>query len=109
MISLLVFLAILGILIIVHEFGHFIIAKKVGVRVEKFSLGFGPIIFRRKVGETEYAVNSIPLGGYVKLGGRSRYANHCDVDSGLWTVYETSRLGLGWVRMGLCAVVVPFE
>jgi regulator of sigma E protease len=69
MISLLIFLGILGILIIVHEFGHFIIAKKVGVRVEKFSLGFGPTIFKKKAGETEYTVNSVPLGGYVKLGG----------------------------------------
>ncbi len=56
-------------MIIVHEFGHFIIAKKVGVRVEKFSLGFGPTILRKQSGETEYTINSIPLGGYVKLGG----------------------------------------
>jgi regulator of sigma E protease len=69
MISLLVFLAILGVLIIVHEFGHFIIAKKVGVKVEKFSLGFGPAILKKKGGETEYTINSIPLGGYVKLAG----------------------------------------
>jgi len=69
MLNLIIFLAILGILIIVHEFGHFIIAKKVGVRVEKFSLGFGPGVLKKKSGDTEYTVNAVPLGGYVKLAG----------------------------------------
>ncbi|MFA5156910.1 MAG: RIP metalloprotease RseP [Candidatus Omnitrophota bacterium] len=69
MLSLIIFLGILGVLIIVHEFGHFIVAKKTGVRVEKFSLGFGPAILKKKAGDTEYAVNLIPLGGYVKLAG----------------------------------------
>lgn len=69
MISTVVFLLVLGILITVHEFGHFIAAKRSGVRVEKFSLGFGPALLRRKKGETEYSINAIPLGGYVKLAG----------------------------------------
>jgi regulator of sigma E protease len=56
-------------LIIVHEFGHFIIAKKIGVRVEKFSLGFGPQLLVRKKDDTEYTISAIPLGGYVKLAG----------------------------------------
>lgn len=72
MISLLVFILVLGILIIVHEFGHFIAARRLGVKVEKFSIGFGPQIFGRKKGDTEYAVSAIPLGGYVKLSGDSR-------------------------------------
>ncbi|MBU0709322.1 MAG: RIP metalloprotease RseP [Candidatus Omnitrophica bacterium] len=67
--SLLIFLLVLGILIIVHEFGHFIAAKKVGVKVEKFSLGFGPRLLKKKVNHTEYTINAIPLGGYVKLAG----------------------------------------
>lgn len=67
--SILIFLFILGLLIIVHEFGHFIIAKRIGVRVEKFSLGFGPQLLKRKKGETEYSVSLIPLGGFVKLAG----------------------------------------
>lgn len=71
MFSLLVFLFVLGALIVVHEFGHFIIAKCVGVRVEKFSLGFGPRILRRKKNDTEYSLNAIPLGGFVKLAGDS--------------------------------------
>jgi len=69
MISLLVFIFTLGILIIVHEFGHFIAARRIGVKVEKFSIGFGPQIFSRKRGSTEYAISVIPLGGYVKLAG----------------------------------------
>ncbi len=69
MIALLIFLIIFGVLIIVHEFGHFIVAKKSGVTVESFSIGFGPKLLRRKKGGTEYLVSLIPLGGYVKLAG----------------------------------------
>lgn len=69
MITFLTFLFILGILIIVHEFGHFIIAKRIGVKVEKFSLGFGPQILSKQKNDTQYSINLIPLGGYVKLAG----------------------------------------
>ena len=63
------FLILLGVLIFVHEFGHFIVAKLVGVKVLKFSLGFPPAMIDRKWGETEYILSWIPLGGYVKLLG----------------------------------------
>ena len=56
-------------LIILHEFGHFAAAKAVGMRVEKFSLFFGPMIARKTRGETVYGVGMIPLGGYVKITG----------------------------------------
>ncbi|MFH1441237.1 MAG: RIP metalloprotease RseP [Candidatus Omnitrophota bacterium] len=69
MFSIIVFLVVLGILILVHEFGHFIVAKKVGVKVERFSLGFGPVLLRKKKDETEYTINAFPLGGYVKMAG----------------------------------------
>ncbi len=69
MITLLIFLIIFGVLIIVHEFGHFIVAKSSGVTVETFSIGFGPKLWRKKKGGTEYIVSLIPLGGYVKLAG----------------------------------------
>ncbi len=65
------FLVALCILIFVHEFGHFIVARALGVGVTKFSFGFGPRIFGVKRGETEYLVSAIPLGGYVKLVGES--------------------------------------
>jgi regulator of sigma E protease len=63
------FLVLLGVLVFVHELGHFLVAKRLGIRVLKFSLGFGPTIIGRKRGWTEYAVSAIPLGGYVKLYG----------------------------------------
>ena len=62
-------IVLLGTLIFVHEFGHFIFAKLCGVRVVKFSLGFGPKLFGKKVGDTEYMVSAVPLGGYVKMLG----------------------------------------
>jgi regulator of sigma E protease len=71
------FLALVGFaaLIILHEFGHFIVAKKTGMRVERFSLFFPPLIARKQVGETEYAIGSIPLGGYVKITGMNPEEN----------------------------------
>ncbi|MBP2674847.1 MAG: zinc metalloprotease, partial [Deltaproteobacteria bacterium] len=71
MIYFLSFIVVLGILIFVHEFGHFIVARKLGVGVTKFSFGFGPKLFGVQRGETEYLVSAIPLGGYVKLIGES--------------------------------------
>jgi regulator of sigma E protease len=65
------FVVVLGILIFVHEFGHFIVARRLGVGVTKFSFGFGPKLFGVQRGETEYLVSAIPLGGYVKLVGES--------------------------------------
>jgi regulator of sigma E protease len=58
-----------GVLIVIHEFGHFLLAKKTGVGVLTFSVGFGPKLLRKRVGETEYALSAFPLGGYVKMVG----------------------------------------
>src|SRR5882757_4960663 len=65
------FLAFAGFsaLIILHEFGHFLAAKAVGMRVERFALFFPPLIFKVRRGETEYGIGSIPLGGYVRITG----------------------------------------
>ena len=63
------FIFVLGILIFFHELGHFLVAKYFNVKVLKFSLGFGSKLFGKKIGETEYLISSIPLGGYVKLLG----------------------------------------
>ena len=65
----LAFIFILGAAVVLHEFGHFIVAKLFKIRVETFSFGFGPRLFGRKWGQTDYRVSLIPLGGYVKLGG----------------------------------------
>ncbi len=67
--TILSLLIVLGVLIFVHELGHFLAARAVGVRVERFSIGLGPRIFGFVRGETEYVVSAIPLGGYVKMGG----------------------------------------
>ncbi|MBI5376927.1 MAG: RIP metalloprotease RseP [Candidatus Schekmanbacteria bacterium] len=69
MIYLVSMIVALGLLIFVHELGHFLVAKKNGIGVKKFSLGFGPKIIGRKWGETEYLISALPLGGYVKLEG----------------------------------------
>ena len=67
--SLVYFLIVLSVLVVIHEFGHFIAAKKIGVRVEKFSLGFGPKLFSTKRKDTEYLISAVPLGGYIKMAG----------------------------------------
>ncbi len=67
--TILATVVVLGVLVFVHELGHFLAAKSVGVEVQRFSIGLGPTIFGIQKGETEYVVSWIPLGGYVKMGG----------------------------------------
>lgn len=67
--TIIVPILVIGFLIVFHEAGHFWVAKRVGVSVLKFSVGFGPKLFGRRVGETEYVVSAIPLGGFVKMIG----------------------------------------
>ena len=71
MTTILAFLFVLGVLVFVHELGHFLAARRVGVRVLTFSLGFGPKILKVTRGDTEYCVSAIPLGGYVKMAGEN--------------------------------------
>ncbi len=71
MLSLLIFIIVLGIIVFVHEFGHFIAAKRSGVRVDEFGFGFPPRIFGVKRGDTIYSLNWIPLGGFVKIKGET--------------------------------------
>lgn len=69
LISLIIFILILSFLVLIHEFGHFISAKKNGIRVDEFGIGFPPKLFGIKKGETEYTINALPLGGFVRLFG----------------------------------------
>src|ERR1039458_8654092 len=62
---------VLGFMILIHEFGHFAVAKYFGVRVEVFSIGFGKRLLGFKKGETDYRISAIPLGGYVKMSGEN--------------------------------------
>jgi regulator of sigma E protease len=69
--SILAFVFVLGVLIFVHELGHFMMARRIGVRVHTFSLGFGPKLLSFRRGDTEYCISAIPLGGYVKMAGEN--------------------------------------
>jgi len=69
LLTLVAFVLILSILIFVHEFGHFIVAKKTGIKVEEFGFGYPPRIWGKKIGETIYSINALPVGGFVKLLG----------------------------------------
>lgn len=67
--TILIFLLILSVLVIIHELGHFLVAKKFGIKVEEFSIGFPPRVWSKKIGETLYSINALPIGGFVKLYG----------------------------------------
>ena len=69
MTTILAAIFVFGVLITVHEFGHFITAKMTGMRLDEVAIGFGPNIFQKKVGETLYSLRIIPLGGYNKIAG----------------------------------------
>src|SRR5690242_12837701 len=69
--NLLAFVVVVGVMIIFHELGHFLAAKYFGVRVDAFALGFGNRLFGIKYGDTDYRVNALPLGGYVKMAGET--------------------------------------
>ena len=68
MLTILACIFVFGVLVTVHEFGHFITAKLTGMKVEEFSIGFGPNIYQQQEGETLYSLRMLPLGGYNKIG-----------------------------------------
>ncbi len=68
-VAIIAFIILIGVMVVVHEFGHFAVAKLCGVRVESFSVGFGPRLFGIKYGDTDYKVCLLPIGGYVKMTG----------------------------------------
>lgn len=69
LVTLISFIIILSVLVIIHELGHFLVAKKLGIKVEEFGVGFPPRAFSKKIGETVYSINWLPVGGFVKLYG----------------------------------------
>src|SRR5882762_3790163 len=68
-ITIIAFVVILTVLVLIHELGHFLVAKKLGIKVEEFGFGFPPRAFGIKRGETMYSINWLPVGGFVKLYG----------------------------------------
>lgn len=104
MLNILSVIVLLGILIFVHELGHFLVAKYAGVGVMKFSLGFGPRLIGKKIGETEYLISLVPLGGYVKLLGESEEDILSDDDK------KRSFIGQSvWKRMGIVVTGPAFN
>ena len=107
--TILAFLFVLGVLIFVHELGHFVMARRIGVRVLTFSLGFGPKLINVKRGGTEYCVSAIPLGGYVKMAGENPEDSRTGapdefLSKGKWQRFQV--LVMGPVMNLLLAVVV---
>lgn len=114
----LAFIFILGSAVVLHEFGHFIVAKLFKIRVETFSAGFGPRLIGKKWGDTDYRISAIPLGGYVKLGGDD--SNAAIEGEGATDIPEAERFNLrpryqrilvalaGPVMNILLALAIPF-
>lgn len=96
------------VLMIIHEFGHFIIAKKFGVKVEEFGIGYPPRIFGKKFGETLYSVNLIPLGAFVKIYGETADIDDYRSFSNL-TIFKRALIVLGGVIAFWLAAVVIFS
>jgi len=99
------FIVLIGVMVVVHEFGHFAVAKLCGVRVEAFSIGFGPRLFGIKRGDTDYKVCALPFGGYVKMTGENPTAGEEPVnDPGAFTSHPR------WQRVliGLAGPVANF-
>jgi regulator of sigma E protease len=107
--TILAFLFVLGVLIFVHELGHFLMARRIGVRVLTFSLGFGPKLLNVKRGDTEYCISAVPLGGYVKMAGENPEDNRTGapdefLSKGKWQRFQV--LIMGPVMNLILAVVV---
>src|SRR3954447_23982617 len=99
------FIVLIGVMVVVHEFGHFAVAKLCGVRVEAFSIGFGPRLFGVKRGDTDYKVCLLPLGGYVKMTGENPTEGDQPIDDpGAFTSHPR------WQRMliGVAGTVAHF-
>ena len=107
--TVLAFLFVLGVLIFVHELGHFLMARRIGVKVLTFSLGFGPKLLNVKRGDTEYCISAIPLGGYVKMAGENPEDNRTGapdefLSKGKWQRFQV--LVMGPVMNLLLAIIV---
>ena len=69
--SIIISIIVFSIIIIVHELGHFLVAKKVGIFVQEFSVGMGPLLFSKQIGETEYSLRALPFGGFCRMQGET--------------------------------------
>jgi len=109
--TLIYFIVALAVLILIHEFGHFIVAKWVGIRVDAFSFGFGPRLVGIKIGETDYRISLLPFGGYVKMLGEDPEDKDADdprsfAAKGIFTRLKVVAAG-PIMNLMLCAVIMP--
>jgi regulator of sigma E protease len=102
-VPIIAFILILAFLVLVHELGHFFAAKKSGIAVEEFGLGFPPTIFKKKIGETHYSLNAIPLGGYVKIKGEDGEHNEEQDSFGAQPIWQRIIVICAGVLMNIVA------
>lgn len=103
--SIIIFIIILAVLILSHEFGHFIVAKKLGIRVDEFGLGFPPRAWSIRKGETEYSLNWIPFGGFVKIFGENPDDDSISGPDASRSIVNKSR----WVQAAVLVAGVSFN
>ena len=109
MTTILAFGFVIGVLVFVHELGHFLAARRVGVRVLTFSVGFGPKLAKFRRGDTEYCISAIPLGGFVKMAGENPDGHHTGADDEFMSKSKWERfqiLIMGPVMNFLLAIIV---
>src|SRR5437660_5355398 len=104
MTTLISFAFVLGVLVFVHELGHFLAAKRVGIRVLKFQLGFNPTVLSFRRGDTEYGIGALPLGGYVKMAGdnpEDAPTGRSDefLSTSTWQRFQSRIMGPGLTRL----------
>ena len=105
--SFIIFVILLAVLILAHEFGHFIIAKKSGIRVDEFGLGFPPRMWGKKIGETVYSINWIPFGGFVKIFGENPDDESVEgTDKARSMVHKSKLTQIGVLAAGVTANVL---
>lgn len=107
--TIILFLLILGVIVFVHELGHFMVAKFYNVKVEEFALGFPPRIFSFKRGETEYSLNSVPLGGYCKIVGEDGEEKNDPRSFGSKTIFQRFQIISAGVLMNFFLAFIIFS
>lgn len=106
MISIIIlFIVVISVLVFVHELGHFLVAKKSGIRVDEFAVGFPPRIYSKKVGETTYSLGLIPVGGYVKIHGENPEENQVSDTDASRSIGAKSR----WIQVAVLVAGVTFN
>lgn len=109
MATLLVFILTLSVLVLAHELGHYVMAKRAGIKVEEFGFGFPPKIWSKKIGETVWSINALPIGGFVRLYGESLDEKVKDQRWAFWGQSKLARTGViagGVIANFLLAVVI---